>query len=160
VLVKNLRLVGACLVAGIILVLTLLSGQKQPAISTNSRCGPYRTDKVIQVGSQQITAEVAASSAEQAKGLGGRPCIEANQGMLFMFDEPSSYSIWMKDTHFPIDIVWIGPDYRAVAIEVNVSPSTYPDRFVNKDKPAQYILELQVNRARSLGIDLGTPINF
>jgi uncharacterized membrane protein (UPF0127 family) len=66
----------------------------------------------------------------------------------------------MKDMHFPIDIIWIGADYKVAAMEINVSPKTYPDSFVNRDKLAQYVLEIKANRSKSLGIDIGTPVNF
>src|SRR3970040_531816 len=49
----------------------------------------------------------------------------------------------------------IGPEKKVVGIEKKVEPSTYPDSFINKDKPAQYVLEVQAGWADSLGINLG-----
>ena len=158
---KNLRLILASAAVIILLLISLLSHNhhsSQP--TTKSACSAYRSDKTVRVGSQRITAEVADTPAERSKGLGGRACITPSEGMLFVFDKPGRLPIWMKDMKFPLDIVWIDSDHKAVAIEVNVSPSTYPDSFVNKDKPAQFVLELQAERSKSLGINLGTPINF
>jgi uncharacterized membrane protein (UPF0127 family) len=159
-LMKNWRLLAAGAVAGIILIVAIVGHGKNTPISSISKCGPYRVDKTVKVGSQQIKAEVAITPQEQSKGLGGRPCITASQGMLFVFNKPSYYSIWMKNMHFPIDIVWVGADHKTVGFERNISPSTYPDRFSNKDKPAKYVLELRASRTKTLGIELGTPINF
>jgi uncharacterized protein len=156
-LLKNWRLLAA-LAASIVILAAVLVSHKDS--SSSSKCGPYRSDKVLKVGTQQINAEVASTPQQQAKGLGGRPCIEANQAMLFLFNKPNYYAFWMKDMHFPIDIVWISSDHKTVGLERSVEPSTYPDHFTNKDKPAQYVLEIQANRSKTLGIDLGTAVNF
>jgi len=149
---KNLRILAglAVIVAAVAFALSQAGGCKTA----------YRSDKQIRVNSTVIKAEVASTSAQQAKGLGGRACIGNNQGMLFVFNRPSNYAFWMKDMRFPIDIIWIDANHKVVAEEIDVQPSTYPDRFVNKDKPAQYVLELKAERARSLKINLGTIINF
>ncbi len=120
----------------------------------------YRTDKTIRIGKYQVKAEVVKTAEEQQKGLSGRPCIGASRGMLFVFPKAGHYSVWMKDMKFPIDIAWIGSDYKVVGLEKNVATSTYPDSFVNKDRLAQYVLELQAGRADSLGITIGTKVDF
>jgi uncharacterized membrane protein (UPF0127 family) len=132
---------------------------KQPAVQAPA-CGDYRNDKTVTIKGSELKAEVVQTPAEREKGLSGRPCIESDSGMLFVFDHPGQYAIWMKDMQFPIDIVWISEEHKAVGLEFNVEPSTYPDRFVNKDQPAQYVLELKANRAKELGIVLGTPVSF
>lgn len=72
--------------------------------------------------------------------------------------------MWMKDMKFPIDIIWISPEHKVVAVERDVEPSTYFSKnpfFINdKDHIAQYIIEMKANRSTELGIGLGTPINF
>ncbi|HXY18184.1 MAG TPA: DUF192 domain-containing protein, partial [Candidatus Nitrosopolaris sp.] len=68
---------------------------------------------------------------------------------------------WMKDMKFPIDMIWISSSHKAVVVEEDVKPSTYPDRFVNPvNHPAQYVLELQAHASTRLGINPGTPIKF
>ena len=126
-----------------------------------SACGVYRTDRVVTIGQTKINAEVAITPADRQKGLSGRPCIEPNQGMLFLFSRPGQYSFWMKDMKFSIDIVWITSDHKVAAIYNDIEPSTYPDSFVNdKRHPAQYTLEIKAKLAKSLGLELGTPVKF
>lgn len=149
--------IGTVLVA-VVLVASLTTNHSVHTV--NSKCGAYRNDKTLRIGSTDIQAELAQSTAERDMGLGGRPCIEQNQGMLFIFKQPGHYSFWMKDMRFPIDIVWIGADHKVAGLETNVQPSTYPDRFINKQNLAQYVLELQADRANSLKIDIGTPVSF
>ena len=153
---KNWRLAAAAVVVvtvGLAAFLTY-SPKQGPG-----RCGGYRNDKTVTISSSQIKTEVASNVAEREKGLSGRPCIGPDKGMLFVFDKPGRYPFWMKDMLFPIDIVWIDAGHKVVGLDIDVSPSTYPDLFV-AEKPAQYVLELQANRAKELKIDLGTPVNF
>lgn len=125
-----------------------------------SICGDYRNDKSVKISNENLNAEVASTVEARNRGLSGRPCILPNQAMLFVFETPNQYKMWMKDMKFPIDIVWVSADHKVVAVERDVKPSTYPDLFANRDKPAEYVIEMKANRSSELGINLGTPINF
>lgn len=154
-----MRLVAGAIVIIAAVAVAILTYSPKEA-SPQQKCGEYRTDRTLQIGSEQIKAEVANNPAEKEKGLGGRPCIEPDRGMLFVYETAQQYAIWMKDMKFPIDIVWLGPDKKVVAIEKRVDPSTYPDGFTNeKSRPAQYVLELKSGRAEELGINIGTQVN-
>lgn len=158
-MVKNLRLIVPALVLAVIAGVLVLSQDPEPLGSGGCK-EKYKADVAVRVGSQTIRAEQAISAQQQRIGLSGRACIGHDQGMLFAFEKPGQYSFWMKDMYFPIDIIWMDADRKVIAIEKNVSPSTYPDSFVNKDKSAKYVLELKANRSDSLGIKLGTKVNF
>jgi uncharacterized membrane protein (UPF0127 family) len=153
---------GAILLVAVVGIAILFNepGKPKPEQAKQTACGAYRNDKTVTINGSALKAEVAQTPADREKGLSGRPCIEAGQAMLFVFDKPSQYAIWMKDMHFPIDIVWINSEHKTVGLELSVEPSTYPDRFANKDQPAQYVLELQANRAKDLGVGLGTEVAF
>jgi len=127
---------------------------------SGSACGHYRKDVRVTVQSQTIEAEKVVTPAARGRGLGGRPCIGANRGMLWAYALPVHISFWMKDMRFPIDIVWIGPDHRVVWLERNLEPSTYPKTFTNYGDAALYVLELKAGRAKSLGLKLGTRVAF
>lgn len=154
---KNLRLIVPVLVLAVVVVAVFVAaGQPKSGDCT----AVYRNDEAVKISSSVIQTEVTQSKQEQQKGLSGRDCIGDNQGMLFTFEKPGFYSFWMKDMKFPIDIIWIGPDKKVVGIEKKVEPSTYPDSFINKDKPAQYVLEIQAGQTDAFGIGLDTPVDF
>jgi uncharacterized membrane protein (UPF0127 family) len=153
----------ALVITGVVVTALAVGEKATPKLASKqavSACGPYRNDRTVTVNGATIQVEVPRTAAAFAKGLGGRPCILPNQGMLFAFTKPGQYAFWMKDMKFPIDIIWIGADHKAAAEEIDLSPKTYPDRFINKDRPAQFVLELKANRSKELNISLGTPINF
>lgn len=152
---KNARL--AIISVGLILLIGFFALTKHSGPA--GKCGPYRKDKVVLIGNTKLGAEVAQTIQERSKGLSGRPCIESNQTMLFVFNRADRYPFVMPDMHFPIDIIWLSPDKKVIGIERNV-PKNFPDRLVNKDKPALYVLEMRANRSAELGIGLGTQVKF
>ena len=93
------------------------------------------------IGGENFTLEVADSRIEQVKGLSDRSSFCEKCGMLFVFDKPGDYGVWMKDMRFPIDIFWLDENYCVVDSKINVSPKTFPEIF-RSSLPAQYIVEL------------------
>jgi uncharacterized membrane protein (UPF0127 family) len=146
--------VATTLALGLVALSTSCSG------SGASACGGYRKDKVVRIGSHRIDAEVVDTESTLEKGLGGRKCIGPDQGMLFVFKEPGVHSFGMQGMKFPIDMVWLGADRTVVWQERNVSPSTSPTSFFNRNDPAQYVLELKAGTARKLGLKIGSPVSF
>jgi uncharacterized membrane protein (UPF0127 family) len=152
-------------VAAVVLVVVLVVGESKPKVAVKPKlqadtaCGPYRQDGSVIINGQKINVEIPKNSDEFEKGLAGRPCILPNQGMFFAFKKDGQYPFWMKGMKFPIDIVWITSTHRVAAQEINESPKTYPDKFVNKI-PAQYVLELKANRSKELRMEIGSTVQF
>jgi uncharacterized membrane protein (UPF0127 family) len=152
--------IAAVVVIALIVGDTKSSPKKNPHSTTvQTACGPYRRDGNVVINNHIIFVEQAKNSDEFEKGLAGRPCIPENQGMFFAFSKDDHYPFWMKGMKFPIDIVWITSGHSVAAIEVDESPSTYPDKFVNKI-PAQYVLELKANLTTQLDLKLGSSVKF
>lgn len=88
-----------------------------------------------------LSLEFAKSPEERDRGLSGRASLAQGSGMLFLFDTPGLYGVWMKDMRFPLDIVWLDGEKRVVAVEENALPSSYPQIF-RPSVPARFILEV------------------
>jgi len=156
----NWRIVAALAVILVLIGFFFWRNATHPTIVTADCSTPYRYDSTVKVNSHTIKTEDATTKASRAIGLGNRACIGQDVGMLFIFRIPGHYQFWMKDMRFPIDIVWISPQHKAVDVLRDVKPSTYPYSFANKGQTAQYVLELASNRTSTLGINPGTLINF
>ena len=102
---------------------------------------------------------LATSSEDQEQGLGDRDSLPAGEGMLFVFPTPGSYSFWMKDMRFSLDMVWVGADKRVKGITTNISPATYPATF-SPPEYISYVLEVNAGAAHSYGIATGTLLKF
>lgn len=119
-----------------------------------------RTGATVELPKGTISVEVADTPQAREQGLSGRSGLDANEGLLFVFDHPGRYAFWMKDMRFPIDIVWINEEGVVVHVENAVSPDTYfkenpPRTFVNTPY-ASYVLELASGEAERHGVYLGT----
>ena len=83
-----------------------------------------------------------------------------NHGMLFIFDNYLQPSFWMKDMHFPLDIIWI-KDNTIVKIDKNVPLEN--NQNLTKYKPQQPInkvLEVNAGYTRRYDIKVGNKIKF
>jgi uncharacterized membrane protein (UPF0127 family) len=108
-----------------------------------------------------ITAELAVTPAQRAQGLMFRDRIDADQGMLFVFDEEEINSFWMLNMKFPIDILWLDRNRRVVHIEASVPPCPKePCPSYPTPSPAMYVLELQSGAAAAHKIKLGERMEF
>jgi uncharacterized membrane protein (UPF0127 family) len=58
----------------------------------------------VELGSKKLFVEIADSNEERQMGLMFRTSLQENTGMLFVFEQPSSRSFWMKNTNIPLDI--------------------------------------------------------
>lgn len=74
-------------------------------------------------GSVVLEVEVADDPEERALGLMGRTEVPDGEGMVFLFDGPSTASFWMKDTLVPLSIAFWGAQGRIVAI-LDMAPCT------------------------------------
>ena len=87
------------------------------------------------------------------KGLSDRPFLAPGTGMLFVFESDGHRQFWMKNMHFPLDMVWIGSDCAVGEIsgEVPASPPGSDDSDVvrvSPDEEAQYVMEITAARRR------------
>lgn len=54
-----------------------------------------------------LDLDLAISKEEQRQGLMGVEFLPQNKGMLFIYQEPTRMSFWMKNTKIPLDIAYI-----------------------------------------------------
>lgn len=114
---------------------------------------------VVKINNVSIEVELAKTPEQQARGLSGRTSLNENQGMLFLYDEPGTYSFWMKDMNFPIDIIWIGNDEKIVDISKDVPPESFLKTF-QPQKPVQYVLEVNAGFADKNNIAIGDAVEL
>jgi uncharacterized protein len=117
--------------------------------------------KIYLPDGRSVTAELAVSDEERARGLMFRKTLGPDQGMLFVFEQEGRHSFWMKDTWIPLDMLWLDGAKRVIHIEADVPPCraepcpSYGPRF-----PARYVLELRAGGAAEYGIKLNDRLQF
>lgn len=73
------------------------------------------------INGHTLRTEVVDTMATRELGLSGRLSMKQDEAMLFIFPVSAKYSFWMKDMHFPLDMVWIKGDV-VVDITADVPP--------------------------------------
>lgn len=116
----------------------------------------------LKIGNSEVAIEIARTAAEQEKGLGNRASLEVSRGMLFVFSEPLTPAFWMKDMHFPIDMVWVKNDH-VIGFEENVDPQIgASDRELKTYEPTDTVdsvVELHAGAVRMFGVRVGDEVN-
>jgi uncharacterized membrane protein (UPF0127 family) len=93
----------------------------------------------LNAGIHLIHAELADNDAARARGLMFRTSLPPNHGMLFVFDEPATHCMWMRNTLIPLSVAFIDDDGRVVNIE-EMKPQTDDSHCARKG--VRYALEM------------------
>lgn len=129
---------------------TLQVASSTPALSYTSS---------IRAPGGTIRAALATTAAAREQGLSDIAALPKDSGLLFVFPNAGEYGFWMKDMHFPIDMVWIGADRKVSGVVPGVSPATYPTIFY-PPAPISYVLELASGEAAKMHIAPGVELVF
>jgi uncharacterized protein len=120
-----------------------------------------RTVRVHFPGGESILAELALSVEQRTRGLMFRDRLDSREGMLFVFEEETVHSFWMKNVKFPIDILWLDRGKKLVHIAKRVPPcAKEPCPLYSPVLPALYVLELTAGRSDELGLKPGVRLDF
>jgi uncharacterized membrane protein (UPF0127 family) len=116
----------------------------------------------ITVNSFQLTADLAINNDQQSKGLSVKNTLKENEGMLFVFKQPSRQGFWMKDMKFPIDIIWLDANSTVVHIENNLKPcvSVFSCHVYVPDKNSLYVLETTAGFSQRHNVKIGTHVDL
>ena len=109
----------------------------------------------LSAGVHLIRAEVADNFVTRMQGLMHRPSMGANEGMLFVFDEPGIQCMWMKNTLIPLSVAYLADDGSIVNIE-DMNPQT-EDSHCTK-KPVRFALEMNLGWFASKGLRPGAKL--
>lgn len=111
----------------------------------------------VSVGNAKLEVELAITDTQREQGLSGRTSLSEGKGMLFVFDTPGTWGIWMKDMKFPLDIIWADTNGMIITIEHDISPDTYPTSYA-PNTPAAYVLEVPAGFAKKHDIAIGSKL--
>jgi uncharacterized membrane protein (UPF0127 family) len=76
-----------------------------------------------------------------------------DHGMLFEFGETSPVYMWMRNTHIPLDMLFIDDKGEIQHISADTTPMS--DDIIDSRVPVRFVLEINAGLASSLGIAAG-----
>lgn len=119
----------------------------------------YSKANRLHLSNKEISLMIVSNNQERIKGLSGTESLDKDKAMLFVFDNPGSYGIWMKDMKYPLDIFWLDDHREIVSIENNIKPDTYPKVFYPKS-PSVYVIEANAGFAKENNLEIGKVMDF
>ncbi|MGO9547414.1 MAG: DUF192 domain-containing protein [Rhodomicrobium sp.] len=105
-----------------------------------------------------LDVEIADNEAMREHGLMFRRSLAENGGMVFLFEAEREITMWMKNTYIPLDMVFIGDDWRIVHIARDAEPLSTD--IIPSVYPASRVLEISGGQASKLGLRPGDAVSL
>lgn len=118
------------------------------AIPTDSKLESVEFPRgTIKVDDIPLQVQVADTEPRRIRGLMFQDQLPYDQGMIFVFEQPGLYALWMLNMHFSLDMIWFDGQGNVVHIEKDVPPcktaiETMTCQSIVPDGNAMYILEV------------------
>jgi uncharacterized membrane protein (UPF0127 family) len=101
---------------------------------------------------------IATSDAQRARGLMFVRNLPKTTGMLFIYATDMHWSMWMKNTLIPLDILFIRSDGTVSSIAYETEPQSL--QSIVALEPVRYVLELNAGVAEALSINQYSRIEW
>lgn len=102
--------------------------------------------------------EAAFSEEEKLNGLMHRTKLDSSDGMIFIYNEPETVKMWMKNTLIPLDMIFADRKGRIVYIREKTVPLSLEK--IGPDIPVSYIIELNAGEVEKHRIRIADTITI
>ena len=116
------------------------------------------TVKIDNYVQKQFMVEVASTNAEREKGLMQRKTLQPSRGMLLLFSKPQKITVWMKNTHIPLDIIFIDAKHKILNIVHAAQPMD--ETPIESKGEAIAVLEINKDIAMQNNFAVGNLVKF
>ncbi len=156
---------GAAALAAIAVLLLLPAGAGAAGCREDSGENPgagagrpqHLPSVTLQVAGHPVTAEVASSPEERAKGLMFRRSLPENRGMLFVFEQERRPGFYMRNTLIPLSIAYIAKDGTIREIRT-MKPLS--EAVIKSRRAVLYALEMNRGWFARHGVDPGDTVEI
>lgn len=114
----------------------------------------------LSLNNHSFQTTILRTDEERIRGLSGTKSLPSNKAMLFVFPYDATWTIWMKDMHFSIDIIWVNNSNKVVHMVKDAQPSSYPDTIFKPNGDARYVIETISGTIEETGIKKGDTVTL
>ena len=107
---------------------------------------------------QHLELEIADDDYQRETGLMYRSSMEPDQGMLFIFENEQPRGFYMKNTHIPLDLIFLNSQNKIVSIAKDAQPESL--ETIPSNAPAQYVLEINGGLSDQWNLAVGDSLIF
>jgi len=109
----------------------------------------------LSAGMHLIDAQVALTPEQRQIGLMFRKQMPQQEGMIFVFEQPSQQCFWMKNTLLPLTAAFVADDGTIVNL-ADMKPQTTNSHC--SAQPVRYVLEMNQGWFTKKGIKAGSKL--
>ena len=106
----------------------------------------------------KLSIEIAQTPFEIETGLMYRESMKKNQGMLFVFNEIRERNFYMKNTRFPLDLIFLDHNKKVVSFQENAQP--FNEASLPSNALAQFVLEVNAGLAEEWLLEVGDKMDY
>ena len=106
----------------------------------------------------KLDIEIAESAYETETGLMYRKSMKKNRGMLFVSPTVRMHNFYMKNTEFPLDLIFIKADSTIGSFHENAQP--FDEASLSSKVPVKYVLEVNAGLSEEWLLEVGDKVEF
>jgi uncharacterized protein len=104
----------------------------------------------------RINIWMADDEQRRARGLMFVKHLNGNDGMLFVYPQPQTIAMWMKNTFIPLDMLFVAPDGKVTRVVENTEPQSL--KTIESGAPVLGVVELAAGTVKRLKIAPGAQV--
>ena len=149
---------GTLIAAALVLVSCARAGG---GVAASVKPTPVAGPRVVLPSGKTIAVEVARTPEETSQGLMFRESMPEGNGMVFVFTDEEIRPFWMKNCHFPLDMIFTKKDGTVVDVLEAVPPCaadpcpSYPPKG-----KSDTVVEVNAGVAKRNGVVAGKKIVY
>ena len=109
-------------------------------------------------GSYPFDVEIADTVSKRTDGLMNRDSLASDAGMIFVWDEDTLSSFWMKDTLISLDMIFIDSNKSIVFIQPDTTPLS--EDLITPTSSFRYVLEVKNGFVGTSGVVVGDRVEL
>ena len=107
--------------------------------------------------SAQFKVVTVTTDADQAQGLMYIRHLPIDRGMLFSYSQSQILSMWMKNTHVPLDMWFVDDRGQIQKVATHTIPHSLDS--IQSDTPVRAVIEVNAGLSSLLGVTKGAVID-
>jgi hypothetical protein len=106
----------------------------------------------------KLDIEIADTDYDIQTGLMYRSSMTDDRGMLFVFPTMSQRYFYMRNTKFPLDLIFVDDNNLIVNFQENAKP--FDETSIPSEVPAKYVLEVNAGLAEKWLLEIGDRMEY
>jgi uncharacterized protein len=149
------------LAAALLCALLLWSGSVAAASADEQQLDKVFSRSTLKIATQdaqlhQIDVWIADNDARRTRGLMFVEHLADDAGMLFIYPQPQPISMWMKNTHLSLDMLFVSADGRVHSVVENTKPMSTDT--ISSNGVVLAVIELKAGAAARMKIRPGAQV--